>query len=110
MRRSDVLPLVRSRYTPRRPLPARPTGRPAPGSATVALAQPAEQRTVDPQVTGSTPVGHPNPGRQPNTDCRDSEDRLHQLPERDPDVRVMVERTEESDRGIARGSVAKLRR
>jgi hypothetical protein len=25
----------------------------------VALAQPAEQRTVDPQVTGSTPVGHP---------------------------------------------------
>src|ERR1700690_2960115 len=29
-------------------------------SLVVALAQPAEQRTVDPQVTGSTPVGHPN--------------------------------------------------
>src|ERR1035437_8966706 len=28
-------------------------------SLVVALAQPAEQRTVDPQVTGSTPVGHP---------------------------------------------------
>src|ERR1035437_619606 len=30
-------------------------------SLVVALAQPAEQRTVDPQVTGSTPVGHPIP-------------------------------------------------
>ena len=32
-------------------------------SLVVALAQPAEQRTVDPQVTGSTPVGHPNSPR-----------------------------------------------
>ena len=32
-----------------------------PGALAVALAQPAEQRIVDPQVMGSTPIGHPKP-------------------------------------------------
>ena len=45
------------------PLQARPTRTLRPWTAMVALAQPAEQRTVDPQVTGSTPVGHPNSPR-----------------------------------------------
>ena len=51
----------RNGYTPRRPIAvARAASPPSPlGSATVALAQPAEHRTVDPKVTGSTPVGHP---------------------------------------------------
>ncbi len=55
-------PRPRNGYTPRRPIAvARAASPPSPlGSATVALAQPAEHRTVDPKVTGSTPVGHPN--------------------------------------------------
>jgi hypothetical protein len=55
-------PRPRNGYTPGRPIAvARAASPPSPlGSATVALAQPAEHRTVDPKVTGSTPVGHPN--------------------------------------------------
>ena len=49
-----------SRYTPRRPTAGATDWTLRPWTAMVALAQPAEQRIVDPQVTGSTPVGHPN--------------------------------------------------
>ena len=48
-------------YSPSPPDAARTDGSAPTGRAMVALAQPAEQRTVDPQVTGSTPVGHPTP-------------------------------------------------
>ena len=61
-----------SRYTPVARSPSGATTAPRTGGrrAAVALAQQAEHRIVAPKVTGSKPVGHPNPPRIDFSGCR----------------------------------------